>query len=264
MWKNGFKDKKYFKQNAINNLYHYLLKPFSFPNEYILADIINEGINYKSPQALDASKKQGEINILEHIKENQNLEEIQKMNIKTRNKNQDLKVKNNNISRKYTTLILKSKAYMNKSLSVLIQDLESEIKQIILKKSDKLEEYNNSFIKKQEIIKNIDKNKYIPNLCLLSQGFKEKCQINIDKKNKKIIKYINKQNYLKKINNRLFYNTIKKNKSEIFDRDEIQKNSKLTEYIVMERAKKYLLENPNNYNLTIFEKIKQNKYNSKL
>ena len=78
------------------------------------------------------------------------------------------------------------------------------------------------------------------------------------------IKYINKQNYLKKINNRLFYNTIKKNKSEIFDRDEIQKNSKLTEYIVMERAKKYLLENPNNYNLTIFEKIKQNKYNSKL
>ena len=150
---------------------------------------------------------------------------------------------------------------MNKSLSVLIQDLESEIKQIILKKSDKLEEYNNSFIKKQEIIKNIDKNKYIPNLCLLSQGFKEKCQINIDKKNKKIIKYMNKQNYLKKINNRLFYNTIKKNKSEIFDRDEIQKNSKLTEYIVMERAKKYLLENPNNYNLTIFEKIKQNKYN---
>ena len=264
LWKNGFKDKKYFKQNAINNLYHYLLKPFSFPNEYILADIINEGINYKSPQALDASKKQGEINILEHIKENQNLEEIQKMNIKTRNKNQDLKVKNNNIFRKYTTLILKSKAYMNKSLSVLIQDLESEIKQIILKKSDKLEEYNNSFIKKQEIIKNIDKNKYIPNLCLLSQGFKEKCQINIDKKNKKIIKYINKQNYLKKINNRLFYNTIKKNKSEIFDRDEIQKNSKLTEYIVMERAKKYLLENPNNYNLTIFEKIKQNKYNSKL
>ena len=244
--------------------YHYLLKPFSFPNEYILADIINEGINYKSPQALDASKKQEEINTSDHIKENQNLEEIQKINIKTRNKNQDLKVKNNNISRKYTTLILKSKAYMNKSLSVLIQDLESEIKQIILKKSDKLEEYNNSFIKKQEIIKNIDKNKYIPNLCLLSQGFKEKCQINIDKKNKKIIKYINKQNYLKKINNRLFYNTIKKNKSEIFDRDEIQKNSKLTEYIVMERAKKYLLENPNNHNLTIFEKIKQNKYNSKL
>ena len=264
LWKNGFKDKKYFTQNAINNLYHYLLRPFSFPNEYILADIINEGINYKSPQASNTSKKAEEINKLNYIKENQNSEEIKIMNYKTRNIVNNLKEKNNAISRKYSTLILNSKVDMNKSLPVLIKDLESEIKQVIKKKSDKLEKYNNSFIKKQEIIKNIDKNKYIPNLCLLSQGFKEKCQINIDKKNKKIIKYINKQNHLKKINNRLFYNIIKKNKSEIFDRDEIQKNSKLTEYIVMERAKKYLLENPNNYNLTIFEKIKGNKYNYKL
>lgn len=264
LWKNGFKDKKYFTQNAINNLYHYLLRPFSFPNEYILADIINEGINYKSPQASNTSKKAEEINKLNYIKENQNSEEIKIMNYKTRNIVNNLKEKNNAISRKYSTLILNSKVDMNKSLPVLIKDLESEIKQVIKKKSDKLEKYYNSFIKKQEIIKNIDKNKYIPNLCLLSQGFKEKCQINIDKKNKKIIKYINKQNHLKKINNRLFYNIIKKNKSEIFDRDEIQKNSKLTEYIVMERAKKYLLENPNNYNLTIFEKIKGNKYNYKL
>ena len=264
LWKNGFKGKKYFRQNAINNLYHYLLKPYSFPNEYTLVDIINEGINYKSYQVSNSSKKIEENSNLYHIKENQNLEEKEKMNNKTRNRIKDLKEKNNCISRKYSTLILNSKVNMNKSLPVLIKDLESEIKQIILKKSDKLEEYNNSFIKKQEIIKNIDKNKYIPNLCLLSKGFKEKCQINIDKKNKKILKYINKQEHLKNINNRLFYNIIKKNKSEIFDRDEIQKNSKLTEFIVMERAKKYLLENPNNYNLTIFEKIKRNKYKSKL
>ena len=264
LWKNGFKDKKYFKQNAINNLYHYLFKPFSFPNEYIMADIINEGINYKSPQVSNSSKKSAENNNLNHIKENQNLEKIEKMNNKTRNKNQDFKEKNKYISKKYNTLILNSKVNMNKSLPVLIKDLESDIKHILLKKSDKLKEYNNSFIKKQEIIKNIDKNKYIPNLCLVSQGFKEKCQINIDKKNKKILNYINKQEHLKNINNRLFYNIINKNKSEIFDRDEIQKNSKLTEFIVMERAKKYLLENPNNYNLTIFEKIKRNKYKSKL
>ena len=109
------------------------------------------------------------------------------------------------------------------------------------------------------MIKNIDKNKYIPNLCLLNQEFREKCQINIDKKNKKIVKYKNKQEQLKQINNRLFYNIVNKNKINNIDREEIQKNSKLTEFIFMERAKKYLLENPKNYNLEIFGRIKGKK-----
>ena len=142
---------------------------------------------------------------------------------------------------------------------MLIKELENEIKQISSEKSNKLKEYNELFIKKQDMIKNIDKNKYIPNLCLLNQEFREKCQINIDKKNKKIVKYKNKQEQLKQINNRLFYNIVNKNKINNIDREEIQKNSKLTEFIFMERAKKYLLENPKNYNLEIFGRIKGKK-----
>ena len=259
LWKNGFRDKKYFEKEALINLYHYLLKPFSFPKEYMLADLINEGINYKPSQASYKSEKSEENNIMNYISKNANITQRAQINAKTRNKIQNSESKNNDISRKYSTLILNSKINMNKSLPLLIKELENELKQISSERSNKLKEYNDLFIKKEDIIQNIDKNKYIPNLCLLNQEFREKCQINIDKKNKKIVKYQNKQEQLKQINNRLFYNIINKNKINNFDREEIQKNSKLTEFIIMERAKKYLLENPKNYNLEIFGRIKGKK-----
>ena len=259
LWKNGFRDKKYFEKEALINLYHYLLKPFSFPNEYMLADFINEGINYKPSQVSYRSEKSEENNIMNYISKNTDMTERDQIITKTRNKIQSIESKNNGMSRKYSTLILNSKINMNKSLPLLIKELENEIKQISSEKSNKLKEYNDLFIKKQDMIKNIDKNKYIPNLCLLNQEFREKCQINIDKKNKKIVKYKNKQEQLKQINNRLFYNIVNKNKINNIDREEIQKNSKLTEFIFMERAKKYLLENPKNYNLEIFGRIKGKK-----
>ena len=65
---------------------------------------------------------------------------------------------------------------------------------------------------------------------------------------------------MKEINNRMYYDIINKNKNDEYDREEIKKRSKLTEFIVMERVKKkYLLENQNNKPFMFYERIKINK-----
>ena len=76
---------------------------------------------------------------------------------------------------------------------------------------------------------------------LISKGFKERCKSVVDRKNKKIIKNVNKQEQIKKINNRLYYDIIQKKNLMEFDRNDIQRKMKLTELIVMERAKKKIL-----------------------
>ena len=151
---------------------------------------------------------------------------------------------------------------MRKGLSTLIKDLESELRQIHYDKLAKLEEYNNSLDQKMEILKITDKNKYIPNLCLISNGFKEKYKENIDKINKNILKKKNKQEKLKEINNRLYYNIIRKHNKVEFDRNDIKRSAKLTEFVVMEKAKKkFLFENAKINFVNILKKIKQDKNN---
>jgi hypothetical protein len=132
--------------------------------------------------------------------------------------------------------------FRNKTLPTLIKDLEYELRQIKIDKMNKLDIYNNLIdTRKVQTIKLIDKNRYVPNLCLISNGFKEKYKAVIDKKNRKIIKNMNRQEHLKQINNRLYYDNIRKNNLIEFDRNDIQKKLKLTEFVVMERAKKILL-----------------------
>ena len=127
---------------------------------------------------------------------------------------------------------------------------------------EKLDKYNNLFSKKEEMVKLIDSNKYVPNLCLVSQGFKEKYRENVDKKNRKIIKTKNMHEKLKEINNRLYYDIIRKHNLAQFDRVDIQRKLKLTEFVVMQRAKKkYLFENAKNNYTTILKKIKLYKQN---
>ena len=258
---NGFNDKKYFEMKALYNFYHYLLKPFSFPSHYILADIINEAINYKPVKASEESLKSEESSILNFISKAQNLTTREQMNKKTRNRIPNIKINNISQEIKYSIPINnKCKVNIHKSLPLLIKDLESELKQIKVEKSKRLEKYNSAFMKKYDMVNIIDKNKYIPNLCLINKYFKEKCKKNVDKKNRRIVKHINRQEKMKEINNRMYYDIINKNKNDEYDREEIKKRTKLTEFIVMERAKKkYLLENQNNKPFKLYERIKINK-----
>ena len=150
-------------------------------------------------------------------------------------------------------------SFRNKTLPEIIKDLEFELRQIKIDKMNRLDKYNNLIAtRKLQTIKLEDKNKYVPNLCLISKGFKEKYKEVIDKKNKKIIKNMNKQEHLKQINNRLYYDNIRKNNMMEFDRNDIQRKLKLTEFVVMERAKKKLLfQKAKNNIIDILKRIKK-------
>ena len=262
--KNGIRNKQYFSEESLFNLYHYFLKPFNFPPEFLLVDIIQEGIKYNPLSSLKEPTKSDENSILKYIPKSRNYIKNEKNKKKPKNNIKTMNSTNYSImENKYTTHYQSAKNFMRKELSTLIKDLECELRQIHSEKMAKLNEYNNHYLKQKiEIKKMVDKNKYIPNLCLITKGFKEKCKENIDKINRIIIKKKDKQEKLKEINNRLYYNIIMKNNKAEFDRNEIKRKSKLTEFIVMEKAKKkFLFENAKRNFANNPEKIKIYKNN---
>ena len=65
---------------------------------------------------------------------------------------------------------------------------------------------------------------------------------------------------LKEINKRLYYDNIKGYNLDEFDRNDIQRTLKLTEFVVMERAKKkYLFRSAKNNYTSIIKRINRNK-----
>ena len=245
--KNGFDKNKYFTKEGINNFYNYLRQPFSFPPEYNLSNVINDGINYKYNSEDNDDDENNDldiVNFLDYMPKNRKWSQSPQYSNKKKIKN---KSSNEIIYNLYMEDIFKRRYvnydnYNNKSLPILIKDLEYELKQIKIDRKNKLDKYNNLLnSRKIETIKLLDKNKYVPNLCLISQGFKEKCKALVDKKNKKIIKNIQKQEHIKNINNRLYYNKFRNNNAMEYDINDIQRKLKLTEFIVMERAKKQMI-----------------------
>ena len=263
--KNGFDKNIFFEEESINNFYNYLKQPFSFPPEYNLSQVINDGINFKY------DKEQYEnIDINSSIfldyktkerKWDDQVEYISKKKINNEPFTENEIIYNLLMEEIFKKRYISYDNLRNKTLPMLIKDLESELRQIKIDKMNKLDKYNNLIdTKKLETIKLSDNNKYVPNLCLVSQGFREKCKAVVDKKNRKIIKNINKQEHLKKINNRLYYDNIRKNNLLEFDRNDIQRKLKLTEFVVMERAKKILLlQKAKNKFISRLDKINKSK-----
>ena len=260
--KNGIKDSKYFTRESLINLYNYFLQPFTFPPEYLLIDIINDGIKFNHSSGIEEINKiEEDKNILNYMPKNRSLFSSKKGGKKTRNILKKINSINNiTMDNKYLTHHQNSENIIKKALPNLIKDLEFELRQIKQEKIAKLDKYNDLLTKKMELVTISDKNKYVPNLCLISKGFKEKYKENIDKMNRKIIKSRNRQEKLKEINNRLYYDIFRKNNSAEFDRVDIQRKTKLTEFVVMEMAKKkYLLENVQNNYVNILKRINKNK-----
>ena len=243
--RNGFDDNKYYKDESINNFLYYLKQPFSFSPECTLSDVINEAINFKYNKDKDENTDMNIAYFLDYLPKDRRWNNIVEYNYKKKDKNNSL---GNEIIYNLLMEEIFKRRYINydnfrhKTLPMLIKDLEFELRQIKIDKMNKLDQYNSLVAtRKLQTIKLLDNNKYVPNLCLVSKGFKEKCKEVIDKKNRKIIKNMNKQEHLKQINNRLYYDNIRKNNLIEFDRNDIQRRLKLTEFVVMERAKKKLL-----------------------
>ena len=245
--RNGFEKDIYYTKDSINNFYNYLKQPFSFPPEYKLSEVVNDAINYKYDEEEDKDNKNMGLslaNFLNYVPKNRKWDSVgYSSKRKTKNKSYENKIIYNLIMEEiYKKRYVNNDSYKNKTLPILIKDLEHELRQIKNDSMSKLEKYNELLNnKKIHTIKLCDTNKYVPNLCLVSKGFKEKCMLVIDKKNRKIIKNMNKQEHLKKINYRMYYDKLRQNNLVEFDRNDIQRKLKLTEYIIMERAKKKLL-----------------------
>ena len=262
--KNGFDKNIYFTDDSINNFYHYLRQPFSFPPEHTLLEVVKDGINFKF------NKKEDELgmdmnNFLDYEPKNRKWSQYDQYASINKKKNIGNTIDNKIIYNLLMEEIFKKRyinydSFKNKTLPQLIKDLEYELRQIKIDKMNRLEKYNNLVSTRNfQTIKLEDKNKYVPNLCLISRGFKEKCKSVVDKKNRKIIKNINKQEHLKQINNRMYYDNIRKNNMIEFDRNDIQRKLKLTEFVVMERAKKKLkFQNIKNTFVNILKNIKKN------
>lgn len=243
--RNGFDKDIYYTKEGINNFYNYLKQPLSFPPEHNLSDVVNDAIKFTYDEEKDNENMELNLeNFLNYTPKNRKWDSVgYSSKRKTKNKSYENKVIYNILMEEiYKKRYVNNDCYKNKTLPILIKDLEHELRQIKNNKMEKLEKYNELLNNKEiHTIKLCDTNKYVPNLCLVSKGFKEKYMLVIDKKNKKIIKNINKQEHLKKINNRMYYDKLRKNNMVEFDRNDIQRKLKLTEYIVMERAKKKLL-----------------------
>ena len=72
----------------------------------------------------------------------------------------------------------------DKNLPILVNELEQNLKQIQYEGAERLNMLRGG-IKKLKKFKIKDNNRFVPNLCLVNQEFKEKYEEIIDKENKK-------------------------------------------------------------------------------
>jgi len=247
--RNGFQKDIYYTKESINKFCNYLKQPFSFPPDYNLSEVINNAINFEYDKSKDKENIENNdlilANFLNYVPKNRKWEEYEEIFPKKSIKDNSMEnqiIFNLFMEGKFKKCYVNYDKFKNKTLPTLVKDLEYELRQIKIDKIKQIEQYND-FLNNKKIpsFKLSDNNKYVPNLCLISKGFKERCKSVVDRKNRKIIKNINKQEQIKKINNRLYYDIIQKKNLIEFDRNDIQRKMKLTEFVVMERAKKKML-----------------------
>ena len=267
MLTNGINEEKYFKYNNMIKFEKYLKKPINFNPEYTMNKIIKNVIN--SQTLISARNKEDEIDeiIIRQKPVNYFVSPLSDRKIikkKLVNKIENNKIihndsrntssfKNNTSFSNYNSSLTGLKNIINKeknnfnikdnNLKILVKNLEDELNQIKIEKINKFEKNNKFIIKNNYSMKTLDdKNKFLPNLCLSAKGFSEKYKAHIKKYNVKIKNIFKKQELIKNINNRMYYNNITKKNMKDYDLNDIRKNLKLTEFIVMKRGKQKLFK----------------------
>ena len=244
--KNTNKSIEEISNESIKNFMDYLnVINFSFDSNKTLKELINIAINYKKENS-----KENVINLKNNMKYNFKLN-ILNNTIKNKIKNikKSKKYKSNNFSIKKN--IIKNLNNINdrllnikiKDLSMIVKDLESELNHINDKKFSTDNLLGDIQIKKDKINKsnikyNFDSNENIKNICLLNRNLSQRYKdfFSQNDKNEK------KKKSLRKINERMYYNSIKRNKPiEEFDMEKIRKKQKLTEFIVLQRTRQTLM-----------------------
>ena len=236
--RNGINDKKYFTIEKYNNLNEYLKKPFKFDSKKTISEIIKEALNYKTEEILVDRNKLFPVNLFNNF----NMTNNQSKFIKT-SKNNSL----NNINKKPNekrqtfqnpiSLKFEELKYDNEHLPKLIMELEENLEKIQNEGDEKINKLRGG-VKKLKQFKIKDKNKLLPNLCLVNEDFKGQYEYLMNKANVKLQNNYNRQKHIKEINDRMYYNNMKKKYLDQGFSDEIKRKLKLTEYIIVQRAKK--------------------------
>ena len=235
--RNGINDKKLHTVEKLNNLNEYLKKPFKFDPKKTITDAIKEALNYKTNDILTDRNKLFPVNLFNNYNNDYTLNKT-KLSKNTKNvplENSKSKVRNiyqNPISLKFEEL-----KYDNEHLPKLIMELEENLEKIQNEGDERINKLRGG-VKKLKQFKIKDKNKLLPNLCLVNEDFKGQYEYLINKANVKLQNNYNRQKHIKEINDRMYYNNLKKKYMDQGFSDEIKRKLKLTEYIILQRAKK--------------------------
>ena len=252
--KNGLDDSKNFTIDKLNNFTLFLNHPFNFDPKKSIKEILNEGLNYQATneELISDQNKLKDINYFLNgeinKKDNLNYSSHFYKKINAFPKTSFYKKKNFNDSidyEKFNEYLTMKNNFNNKNLKEVISSLEEEFDKIKNEKITISEKVKNKLIQDLKKHKIEDNNKLIPNLCLSSKSF---AKLNLKKFNNETIKMrnmINKEDRINEINDRLFYN-LKNNSTDKIFMDKIKRRHKLTEYIILNRAKyKFLIETKN-------------------
>ena len=257
--RNGVNDKKYLTSQNFSNLYEYLKKPFQFDPKKMISDIIKEALNYKSNLLETDRNKLLPVNYF-------NNHNITHRNVFFRhlksNSLDNLDTKEIKLYQNPICLNFKGLKFDNVHLPKLVMELEENIEKIQNEGAERINKLRGG-IKKLKYFKIKDNNKLVPNLCLINADFKEQYNYLMNKKNTKLLDNYNKQQHIREINDRMYYNNLKKKFHEEGFTDEIKRKLKLTEYIIIQRAKKQMFIKQFNKNFSFKRKIdiSENKQN---
>lgn len=257
IFKNSNSYKGELSEEKIENFLNYLKLTIRISPNKNIKEIINDALNFKdsnkyikkikiNPKAY--MRNDFKYNIIDNSTEN---------NIKIINQNKQILPTFQSFyvnTKAFADFNSKSFIIKNKKLTSLVKDLENELSEI---KNYQLVKYNlinnNSKNIKNKCTKNTLQNKEekskdlnMSNICLVSKGISQKYKLlyNYSYNNSKVEP---KKISLKKLNERMYYNSLRRNLSEEYEIDEIKKKLKLTEYIVLQRAKQaFLFQNGHN------------------
>ena len=249
---NMHKDK--LSEEKIENFLNFLKFTLNFSPNKTLKEIIHDAMNFQKkinlkPKLLDPNiymRSDFEYNIIN----NQSEEKFNSSKYLDKNKpslplSHSLEVD----LKKFSDFNNKTFNIKNKKLTDLMHGLEDELNEIknyqlvqyhMSNKSNKNLKNNNDLNSPQ---KSEENNKNMKNICLISRGISQKYKSFY---NDYYTKYNHSKNELKKkslkkINERMYYKTIRKNFIQEFDTEEIKKKLKLTEYIVLQRVRQALM-----------------------
>ena len=245
LMRNGITDKKYFTMEKYTNLNEYLKKPFKFDPKKRIADIIKEALNYKYDIIETDKNKLLPVNYFN----NYNITHRNYFKHFKSNSVNDLKIKEKKSYQNPICLKFEELKFDNDHLPKLVMELEDNLEKIQNEGDEKINKLRGG-MKKLKTFKIKDKNKYVPNLCLKNEDFKGQYDFLINRANIKLQSNYNKLQHIREINDRMYYNNIKKKYKDQGFSDEIKRKLKLTEYIIVQRAKKRMfLERFNNMDI---------------